>query len=84
MKLIFSASLAFVVAGCATPPAAKPPIGKPNPAAASCIKQGGQSVLRKDTQGNVSGICVFTDGRECEQWALFRDHQCVEPQAKNS
>jgi putative hemolysin len=57
----------------------KATVGLPNPASVSCIKQQGRVDLRPDAAGTVSGICVFPDGRECEEWALFRDHQCVAP-----
>jgi putative hemolysin len=49
----------------------------PNPASVNCEKLGGNLDLRKDANGNVGGLCVFPDGRECEEWALFRDHKCV-------
>lgn len=84
MKLAFAAMLACGLTACATPPTAPPAANKAglaNPASTYCVQQGGQLDLRKDAAGNVSGICVFKDGRACEEWALFRDHQCVAPQA---
>lgn len=48
------------------------PAGLPNPAAAFCVEQGGQQVLRTDAQGGQYGICLFGDGSECEEWAFFR------------
>ena len=84
MKSAAIAVLATVLAACSTQQATLPPgghgsIGMPNPASVSCEKQGGRLDLRKDAAGNVGGICVFSDGRECEEWALFRDKQCVSP-----
>lgn len=84
MKHIITAMLACALAACATPhPAASPAAntGLANPASTHCVQQGGTLDLRQDAAGNVSGICVFKDGRACEEWALFRDHQCIAPQA---
>ena len=32
-------------------------------------------------EGGEYGVCVFDDGRQCEEWALFRDKRCVAPKA---
>lgn len=82
MRHAITALLAFTLAACATRQPAPPVAGKAglaNPASTYCVQQGGRLDLRKDAAGNVSGICVFQDGRACEEWALFRDHQCVAP-----
>ncbi|MCE1253623.1 MAG: DUF333 domain-containing protein [Anaerolineae bacterium] len=42
-----------------------------NPASENCIQQGGKLDIRKDADGEV-GICVFPNGKECEEWALKR------------
>lgn len=47
-------------------------IGIPNPASVFCEKNGGRVVIRKDTEGNEYGVCVFDDGKECDEWAFFR------------
>jgi putative hemolysin len=52
--------------------------GLANPASVNCIQQGGQLEIRHDAKGDV-GVCHFTDGRQCEEWALFRDKTCVAP-----
>ncbi|WP_430388372.1 putative hemolysin [Dyella sp. 20L07] len=91
MKYPMIVALVLTLTACTAqePPAPSPPassssgkamIGLPNPASVYCGKQGGRLDLRHDGQGNVSGICTFPDGRECEEWSLFRDHQCVKPQ----
>lgn len=43
-----------------------------NPASVHCGKVGGD--LRIETIGNRGqiGVCYFEDGRQCEEWALFR------------
>jgi putative hemolysin len=95
MKSSMLAALRLALAACTSqqapaPPAAtptpgiastapRPRIGIPNPASVSCTEQGGRVDLRRDPAGNIYGACLFPDGRECEEWALFRDHQCVAP-----
>ena len=89
MKYAMLAVLTLPLAACAMHSTA--PSGAPgetttsthadlaNPASTYCVQQGGRLDLRKDGAGNVGGVCVFKDGRACEEWALFRDHQCVAP-----
>lgn len=52
-------------------------VGLANPAATNCVRQGGRSEIRKNAAGGQYGVCVFFDGRECEEWALFRDGTCA-------
>lgn len=47
------------------------PIGMPNPASASCVRQGGRLEIRNETGGQI-GYCYLPDGRVVEEWALFR------------
>ncbi|WP_442879345.1 putative hemolysin [Brevundimonas sp.] len=56
-----------------------PRIGMPNPASVHCEKAGGRLDIRTRTGGGEYGVCVFNDGRQCEEWALFRDNRCVAP-----
>lgn len=50
-----------------------PAAGIANPASVNCGKAGGKTVIRKDAKtGGERGFCVFPDGSECEEWALFR------------
>ena len=53
-----------------------PVIGMANPASVDCGRKGGVSQI-VDGPGGQSGVCVFPDGRRCEEWALFRDNRCV-------
>ena len=48
------------------------PVQLANPASVHCGKVGGE--LRIETLGNRGqiGVCYFEDGRQCEEWALFR------------
>jgi uncharacterized protein len=47
----------------------------PNPASAHCQEQGGTVEIVETDDGQV-GICVFDDGRECEEWAYYRQGEC--------
>lgn len=50
-----------------------PEANMPNPASVHCEQNGGKLELRQDDSGGVFGVCIFTDGSECEEWAYFRD-----------
>ena len=71
-----SATALLAECACATSPQKavnqEPPLGTPNPASVFCVQQGGKSVIRKDEGGNEYGVCVFPDGKEVYEWALFR------------
>jgi putative hemolysin len=43
-----------------------------NPASANCEQKGGKIELRTAEDGSQGGVCVFPDGSECEEWALYR------------
>lgn len=46
--------------------------GMPNPASVFCEEQGGRLEIRQESEGGgLYGVCVFPDGSECEEWALF-------------
>lgn len=49
-------------------------IGMPNPASVYCTEQGGESVTKKDEQGNEYGICKFKDGKEVDEWQFYREN----------
>jgi putative hemolysin len=42
-----------------------------NPASVYCEENGGTLEIRSDAEGNQSGVCVFPDGSECDEWAYF-------------
>lgn len=44
----------------------------PNPASVYCEEQGGTLEMKTDNTGGQYGICKFSDGTECEEWAFFR------------
>ncbi len=65
----------IVVAGCTpgTPPATPNGPGPlPNPASAYCEGRGGRLEIRTDASSGQWGACLFPDGSECEEWALYR------------
>ncbi len=73
---VFLIVLVISLAGCMpiTPTAAPeaPAANMPNPASVYCADNGGTLDIRKDNAGNESGVCVFADGSECDEWAFFR------------
>ncbi|NTU56079.1 MAG: DUF333 domain-containing protein [Anaerolineales bacterium] len=44
----------------------------PNPASVYCVDRGFKSEIRTATDGSQSGVCIFPDGSECDEWAYFR------------
>ncbi len=45
--------------------------GMANPAAVHCEEHGGTVEIRATAGGDQYGVCVFADGRECDEWAFF-------------
>lgn len=54
--------------GCAE----KKNMGLANPASQNCVEKRGTLKITKRGDGGEYGICIFTDNRQCEEWALFR------------
>lgn len=52
-------------------PSPKPHAGLANPASVNCEKKGGKVEIRKGKKGEY-GVCKFPNGKQCEEWALFR------------
>lgn len=48
------------------------PSGLANPASVYCEENDGKLEIREDETGGQLGFCVFEDGSECEEWALYR------------
>jgi putative hemolysin len=42
-----------------------------NPASQYCIDNGGSLEIRNDSNGNQYGICIFSDGSECDEWEYY-------------
>jgi len=74
--------LCVLLAGCQTAdtqgtdetPVSNPTGGAelPNPAAAYCQEQGHKYEIRTVSDGSQSGVCIFADGSECDDWAYYR------------
>lgn len=92
MKPIVLIALAVLVASCAptTPLAESPTAPAPattptpqpnmhNPASVYCEQQGYTSELRAAPDGSQSGVCIFPDGSECEEWAYLRGECALAP-----
>ncbi len=47
-------------------------VGMANPASVYCVEQGFKSEIRTAADGSQSGVCIFPDGSECDEWAYFR------------
>ena len=65
--------VSLVIASCSSlqpTPTAVPLL--PNPASVHCEENGGTLELRTAADGSVSGVCVFADGSECDEWAFYR------------
>jgi hypothetical protein len=61
-------------AGTGSTPASQ--TGMANPASVNCVNVGGQSVIMTNPDGSQYGMCNFTNGTSCEEWALFRGESC--------
>jgi putative hemolysin len=70
--LFVVAALVLFTTAC-TPKTPTSEAGIPNPASVLCEENGGTLDLRSNAAGNVQGICVFSDGSECDEWAYFRE-----------
>jgi len=44
--------------------------GIANPASENCLRQGGEVEMRQGDAGEY-GVCIFADGRVCDEWALY-------------
>lgn len=47
-------------------------VGMANPASVHCKKSGYKLETRTRPDGSQYSVCMFSDGKECEQWAFFR------------
>lgn len=77
---------ALIISSCSTPtpetptetvpaPQDTPSSGEanmPNPASVYCESQGGTVEIRTAEDGSQYGICVFSSGEECDEWAYYR------------
>jgi putative hemolysin len=52
----------------------------PNPASVFCEEQGFKLEIRTANDGSQTGVCIFPDGSECDEWAFFRG-ECTPPRS---
>ena len=73
-KLLIGILALVLLAACVTPQTPTPTqqVGIANPASAYCVEQGYRSEIRTANDGSQSGVCIFPDGSECDEWAYFR------------
>jgi putative hemolysin len=71
--------LVILASSACTPPQSQPTIDPistqaniPNPASVYCEAQGNKLEIRTAADGSQSGVCIFADGSECDEWAYFR------------
>lgn len=63
-------------AGAATAATTGAPAGMANPASVACVNAGGSLEIKTDAAMGQYGMCSFTNGTSCEEWALFRGEGC--------
>jgi len=72
-RRLFLSGLSLFIAACAQP---EPPprVGMANPASVYCQSLGGKTLIRSNDKGQY-GICQLPDGKQIEEWELYRrDH----------
>jgi putative hemolysin len=52
--------------------AAPSDVGLANPASVHCVEQGYTVQILEAEDGSQSGVCIFPDGSQCDEWAFFR------------
>lgn len=83
--ILLTACSAPVKQQVATPVATDiPQVNLPNPASAYCVEQGFESEIRTAEDGSQSGVCIFADGSECDEWAYFEGECGPTPQVTDT
>lgn len=82
MKRIILLAISLILLVACTPSQARsaediatkntPQANLPNPASENCEQRGGKLEIRTATDGSQSGVCVCSDGSECDEWAYYR------------
>ncbi|MEK9170580.1 MAG: DUF333 domain-containing protein, partial [Patescibacteria group bacterium] len=50
--------------------------GIANPASTYCVKQGYKNIIRTSSDGSQYGVCIFPNGKECEERKFYKG-ECV-------
>lgn len=78
---VITLAVILLISSCTTPQPPPTPAAvstntaqanMPNPASAFCVQQGFRSEIRTAADGSQSGVCIFPDGSECDEWAYYR------------
>ena len=83
-RLALAASLVLIASCTVALAQGQPRPQLANPASVRCAELGGTLRLERRPDGGEYGVCLFVDNYQCEEWALFRDHQCVPMPAATS
>ena len=67
--------LLLAIAGACAQGQPSPANQSANPASVICAQKGGELRIERRGDGGAYGVCVFTDNRQCEEWAMLRG-QC--------
>lgn len=54
-----------------------------NPASVNCEQKGGTLEIKTAEDGSQSGVCKFSDGSQCDEWAFYRG-ECQSDSAKQT
>ena len=57
-------------------PASTATAGMANPASVNCGEINGTTEIKTAADGSQYGMCTFSNGTSCEEWALFRGEGC--------
>ena len=49
-----------------------PAVGMANPASVNCEQNGYTLEIRTANDGSQTGVCIFPNGSECDEWAFFK------------
>ena len=75
IALFFCTTLAACTSSIQTPESMTPETPQaniPNPASVYCEQNGNKLEIQTASDGSQSGVCVFPDGSNCDEWAYFR------------
>jgi putative hemolysin len=72
ISLVLVALCVTVAYGRSSLPTSSPESNLSNPASVYCEQQGNKLEIVTADDGSQKGICVFSSGRTCDEWAYFR------------
>ena len=68
MKSIATYTMILMALTACTAPLAE----MPNPASVYCEQNGNKLEIRTAADGSQSGVCIFPDGSNCDEWSYYR------------